>query len=405
MFMSALQKDRLSAKDELWHCDTQNYAVLALLPEQQLKLLKLWLNKSNGNKLKWVQKALKLATELLAFEGVNCAENLVETLLNSGLINVKKRRIASQLQNEELFWTDYERLCHELNITTKTVKKNAYQRRWEAAQELTWFNAEMAVVYADLEHENAETADKKLTLLTKLNSWCHQHKKGSQRVFSLFVGEQTKHQITDTNWKWLDTHFDLRACNIFAHSPVIRIAGNLTLKLVNGEINVAGINNFVGIAPETISRAQAILSGATHYRLVENLTSFEHLIETIDLSDTILIWLPGYAPSWWKSAVNRLLDKIPLPALISCDADPHGVEIAYKVGQLWQARQLTWQPCEMTAAVCLSSPHHMPMEQGDLKVANRLLLKKDLPEELRQLLCWCVENGKKAEQENWIGWF
>ncbi len=52
--------------------------------------------------------------------------------------------------------------------------------------------------------------------------------------------------------------------------------------------------------------------------------------------------MPGFAPTWWLESVELLITLQPAPALIACDPDPAGIEIALQAGRLWKGARLAW---------------------------------------------------------------
>jgi DNA topoisomerase VI subunit A len=195
----------------------------------------------------------------------------------------------------------------------------------------------------------------------------------------------------------------LTDCGIDRHTPSLYIGGDVQLKIDGRWLNVGAAGDFVALTPQTMCKIQAGTTSATHYRLIENRTSFERAVrDAAPISTDIIIWLPGYAPNWWRTSIEQLLAAVPLPARISCDTDPDGVQIALDASALWTARLLAWEPYEMSVEDVQEALHTLPMTERDIRLANRLLEASDIPSDLAALLQWCVLHRAKAEQENWV---
>ena len=113
------------------------------------------------------------------------------------------------------------------------------------------------------------------------------------------------------------------------------------------------------------------------------------------------MWLPGFAPSWWRQNVAQLLTLCPASALIACDPDPAGIEIALQVARIWDKAGLSWQPWGMEVEVLSSLPNHQPLSQNDKEQLQRLL-RQPLPASLEALAHWMLFHAKKGEQEGAI---
>jgi len=373
-----------------------NYAAISYLSLEQKQLLRAWL-KSDAQSRQW-DALLKLAQA-----SVETAYDLLEFLYSNGLVDVEETLAHTLWAPLKISWRDYEALCLSLGIVTRSREQLNYLQEWEQSLASRWYDEKMQAAYLALRDISPKLGKSRLVLLTKLNQWCLDGRTGNRRVFSVFAFGQTKYQISDSAWNWLDENFNLSDCGIYPHTPLLFIAGDVRMHIDARILDVAASGHFVGLSGHTIERCHSIESGAQRYRLIENLTSFEYMVHNCASSEEIIIWLPGYAPGWWVEAVTRLLQLFPAAALISCDADPDGVQIACQAGRLWTEQNLTWQPDHMSVNHIRNSRHHLAMTEDDIALAQQLLETGQLPAALSELLVWCLTNHLKAEQENWLG--
>ncbi|AON55114.1 membrane protein [Herbaspirillum seropedicae] len=112
--------------------------------------------------------------------------------------------------------------------------------------------------------------------------------------------------------------------------------------------------------------------------------------------------MPGRPSTAWMEAVSRLLEHLPIPAWISADADPAGVDIACSVGALWTRKGLQWEPYLMGLEQWQATTQYWPLNAHDRRLITALLDRAELPSSLRALCAAMLEEGRKAEQEAWI---
>jgi hypothetical protein len=134
--------------------------------------------------------------------------------------------------------------------------------------------------------------------------------------------------------------------------------------------------------------------------VVENRTSFERAAKRYGITDAV-VWLPGFAPTWWKNALTVLLRAAPAPALLACDPDPAGIEIALDAGSIWRAAGLGWQPWKMSAADLAGLPRRKPLTERDRQRLDALAAVP-LPAPLPSLAEWMRNHGEKGEQEGFL---
>lgn len=367
----------------------------ALLPGSQHALLLEWLKKSTVPKRRW--------DSLLLLAGparIELAEALAKFLLDCGAIMLEEKLAHGSWQPITLIWRDYEQLCQVLGLRTRAVRNADFSELWEAARAIDWQSDELAQAWQDLRQGPPDKCQARLALLIKLNDWLLQGQSGTRRNFSIFARGHSKH-ITSAEWKWLAGIVELADCGIQRHAPALWLAGDVQFKIGERWLDVGAVDDFMALTPRTLARLNAAQSGATHYRVIENLTSFENLALQASATE-IVLWLPGYAPHWWRVAVAHLIAVLPLPARFSCDADPDGVRIAMHAAEIWSERGQTWEPYAMGAEEAAASPNKLPLTERDRLCAEGLLQKPVLPHALRKLLEWCLEHQSKAEQENWL---
>jgi hypothetical protein len=375
---------------------------LALLPGAQRALLGHWL-KSKAQKPKW-DTLLKIAIDRGGLGQIDVADSLVQFLAESGAVILEQRRERSAWKNSALLWRDYEALNAALGLTTSASRRAAFDAEWDAAKHIEWQRSVLADACRSLSNMPPDQGRARLTLLIKLNDWLASGRTGTRYEFSLFGFGQTKHEISQSEWSWLEENVGLEDCGILRHAPALWIAGDFQLQIGSRWLDIGAACDAVALTPSTLDKLAAAQSRATHYRLIENRTSFERLARYSSSNPgEIILWLPGYAPSWWRTAASRLLESYPAPARISCDADPDGVQIAMQAATLWTARGLTWEPWAMHASDAARSAHKLQMTGRDMQLAQRLLDEGNAPPAFAELLHWCMEHECKAEQENWIG--
>lgn len=242
----------------------------------------------------------------------------------------------------------------------------------------------------------------RLELLTALAHWQHAETlpaQATRRDFAHFARGDTK-ALTSAEWDWLDAQVDLVACGINDHAPLLCIAAPLRLQLPRGTLDLDAAPDFIGLPPATLDQASAAEGDLAHWTLVENRTSFERVARQREPNSGVL-WLPGFAPSWWQSAIARLLHLAPAPARIACDPDPAGIEIALGAAALWRAAGLDWQSWRMSPADLASLAHRKPLSDHDRERLAALLLYP-MPDTLRELASALAQGGEKGEQEGYL---
>ncbi len=155
--------------------------------------------------------------------------------------------------------------------------------------------------------------------------------------------------------------------------------------------------DFVGVSKPTVKLSRSMLGSVRHWRVVENRTSFERVARTYGAEDAV-VWVPGFAPHWWLEAVASMLILAPAEALIACDPDPSGIEIALAVGKVWETARLTWTPWRMSAAALQSLPSRRPLSVFD-RTRLESLRRRSLPADLEQLADWMARHDQKGSRK------
>ncbi|MDP1607196.1 MAG: hypothetical protein Q8L93_11260 [Rhodocyclaceae bacterium] len=248
----------------------------------------------------------------------------------------------------------------------------------------------------------AATLQARANLLTALERWSdypERPEQATRRDFSQFARGDTK-GITAAEWDWLDAQVDLAACGIANHAPLLCIAAPLVLQMPRGQLNLAVAPDFLALPPSILEQCSAVSSAVTLWSLVENRTSFERVARGRQAGEGV-IWLPGFPPGWWQTAIARLLQLAPAPARIACDPDPAGIEIALHAGTLWHGAGLAWQPWRMSPGDLASLTQRKPLNDHD-RARLAALGTQALPPELDKLAAVLAMTGEKGEQEGYL---
>lgn len=378
-----------------------NAKAVRLLPQPQNALLKRWL-KVKAKSPTW-DRLLTIATDFGSQQYVEVAESLAIALVECGMASLEqKQRHPGVWINIALNWIDYEALNAELGLITSVARNSAFIAAWENAQNVYWERSELEGAYLTLREASSKIQGRRLALLLKLNDWLCNKESGTRREFSLYARDNTK-DITRAEWAWLDEIIELENCGIAKHEPALWIAGDLQLQIEDRWFDIGAADDFIALTPTTLKKVSTIKSLASQYRLIENRTSFENVVRKESaIRNQIIVWLPGYAPGWWRDCITTLLAKLPLSAKISCDADPDGVQIALQAAELWTARTLPWEPEKMGVIEASAARHTRPLTNRDTQLAARLLERPSLPSSIRALLEWQIKHRIKVEQENWL---
>jgi hypothetical protein len=237
-------------------------------------------------------------------------------------------------------------------------------------------------------------------LIVSLQRWQDAQRSGTRRDFALFARDDTK-ALSEAEWNWLEQTLDLAEFRIERHTPLLLLSAPLTLTLPHGQLDLASCADFAALTPATLQAVTAATGPINIWILVENRTSFERVARQRGV-DAGVIWLPGFPPGWWRSAVKHLLDLAPAPAHIACDPDPAGIAIALKAAELWRERALEWQPWKMSATDLAALRVRKPLTEADRLQLGALRQATALPAPLAELAEWMLVHSEKGEQEGYL---
>ncbi len=289
-------------------------------------------------------------------------------------------------------------------VVDEAFRQGRWQPVWIEFLDLTALRAALGLPAPGATKAAQEAA--RFALLAALERWNSDPARpvqATRRDFAQFARGDTK-GITTAEWDWLDTQADLAACGIAGHTPLLCIAAPIVLLLPQARLDLAATPDFLGIPPAVLTAASGSEAAVRHWTLVENRTSFERVARQRTENEGVL-WLPGFPPGWWQTAVARLLALAPAPARIACDPDPAGIEIALSAGKVWVAAGLDWQPWRMDAADLHSLTARKPLTARDLERLAALLAADSpypLPDPLRALALTLQAGGEKGEQEGYL---
>ncbi|MBI3903389.1 MAG: hypothetical protein HY306_10720 [Nitrosomonadales bacterium] len=369
------------------HCEVTPSG-LELLPAERKALLARWVKR--GGRSKW-ETLLKDA----GTANLQLADSLRDWLLRHGWASVEEERRHNEWWP---LWLELRELP-TLRAALGIADKEAEAHRWESLRtELIAYNNERLVsALESLDVMPVARALARCDLIQALQRW---QEAGTRRDFALFARGGTK-DITETEWRWLEETVDLAEFNIERHTPLLLLSAPLQLTLPHGQINLAACADFAALTPATVAKITEASGIPSRWHLIENRTSFERVARK-RAHDCGVIWLPGFPPSWWRDAVDCLLDLAPAPAHISCDPDPAGISIALQAAELWQQRGLAWQPLGMGADDLAGLAARKPLTEQDRQRLAGLLAEPRLPSSLAELARWMQEHGEKGEQEGYL---
>jgi len=356
-------------------------------PQAWRQLLVKWIKNSIGERKKYatIMRADKTP--------ISMKMDLFDALLKGGMIEVDEVREAGRW---ECLWIEFINIS-KLKDMLGLDNADAITEACKEISNIEIENSQIQSVFREQMLRYNKTSLKRGRLLLKLDEWIAENRIGTERDFSLFARGDTK-SITSSEWKWLRTLFDMEAFNISKHTPMLLMNGPVTLYLRNGRVDVHAVHAFIGLPPETITKALRSVTGEPGaIRLVENQTSFERVARKYG-HDDIVIWLPGFPPSWWQDCFKEIIKHVQCHVLIAADPDPAGIEIAMTAGRLATEQGLRWQPWCMDAKHLNSLHKHKKLTSYDRKKICSLL-EKELPETLLQLATEMQSEDIKGEQE------
>lgn len=325
------------------------------------------------------------------------AQRLLDWLLHAGWVAVVEERRHGAWWPNQVEFLDPPALRHALGLPDT----HAAAQRWLQlrAQVIGTTGTAFDAAVAALDNLPPARAADRAQILLKLYIWREEQRCGTRRDFAHFARGDTK-SITDAEWRWLEDTINLAAFAIERHTPLLLIAAPLTFELPTGTIDIGCLPDFAALTPAGIAATREIKGKVDRWRLVENRTSFERLARKRD-EETGIVWLPGFPPGWWCTAMAQLLALAPAIGEIACDPDPAGIAIACKAGELWERAGLPWQPWRMDAHYLASLALRRPLAPADRTLLDQIEPQR-LPSSLAELRQWMIEHCEKGEQEGYL---
>jgi hypothetical protein len=362
--------------------------LLDTLPAEWRELLKRWVQGGGNRRWETLRNEAGDKQQKLAF-------GLLDWTLNNGWVAVIQQWEHGDWLPKRVEFLDLPQLRAALGLRDKENDTQSWQEI--RALLLALDNPTLTPAILALDDLRVQVALKRQGLIFKLHDWQEQRKVGKRNDFALSARNGT-HTINPSEWNWLKSVLDLSEFGIEPHTPQLLIAAPLRLHMPQGQLDLIACPDFAALTPTTVQAVTAVSGTISCWKLVENLTCFEHVARNRK-ADTGVIWLPGFPPSWWRTAVGRLLDIAPAPADIACDPDPAGIAIALKAAELWRERGIAWQPWKMAAADLASLTVFDPLTKWDKQKLATLQQNPAIPAQLAELVEWMLKEDRKGEQE------
>lgn len=364
---------------------------LELIPGEWRELLARWVRRGGNSRWETLRNDAGVT-------GTQLAQSLLDWLLRAGWAAAVEQR------SHGGWWPQSVELRNlpQLRATLGIGDKEQDAQRWQAVRTALQNQCGSSLVPAllALDELPVHRAVARHDLVSALQRWQDAQQSGTRRDFALFARDDTK-GVSDAEWNWLEQTLDLSEFHIERHTPLLLLSAPLALTLPHGQLDLANCPDFAALTPETLQAATAASGTVKRWQLVENRTSFER-VARLRAADAGVIWLPGFPPGWWLTAVGKILSLAPAPAHIACDPDPAGIAIALKAAELWRERKLDWQPWKMSATDLAALRVRKPLTEGDKLQLAALRQEPTLPASLAELAAWMQEHGEKGEQEGYL---
>lgn len=367
--------------------ESVNRDATGLWPTHWRDLVRDWV-RQGGNRRTW-DTLLKKA----GGHRVHDAWLLLEELLKAGLVELEEVRKQGRWQPLWVDFTEVELLRELCGLTNRDTL-----RRIRAEQEIEPFHsAILAPLAASLAQMPVERAVRRHAILAALDIWISEGRSGTRRDFALVAAGDTK-GLSPAEWDWLEEGVSgLEEVGISRHTPAVWLRAPLTLVSVKGKLDLRSVPDCIGITPETLKQVTGSDGCVNKWLIVENRTVFERLARGV-ADNSGVIWVPGFAPTWWKDAVIAVFRLCPAAACISCDPDPAGIQIALDIGRSLTENGFAWAPWHMDVTTLSSLPQKKRLTEDDRQRLEGLLTSK-APEILRELAEYMLATGEKGEQE------
>jgi hypothetical protein len=360
-----------------------------VLAEDQKELIRGWI-KGTSSRRKW--------NSLLTTSGyasVLLAEDLLKILLESGWVEVEEQRTPRGWEPVWVNFQAYENLREHLGLSNRDKEKTQADNL-----QGTFCTEALQIAAAQLDALPAGTKIKRHELLCGLENWIQEGLQGTRRDFSLYVRGRTK-DITAAEWDWLESQVDLESFGITSHTPMVRTKIPGCLVFPEGQVDFRMLPGAVALTQEQITRATAFAGQISCWKVVENLTSFERVVASSAETEGV-IWVPGFAPSWWVRAVNHLVALSKIPGKVACDPDPAGLLIASQVGEIWERQNVAWEPWFMDPSEFEGKGTLISMTDRDLGLLKTFDQRKHNHPVLVGLAEWLASKKMKLEQESFV---
>lgn len=362
-------------------------AALTSWPADWRQLLADWL-RPDVSERRW--------TALLRSAGnarVPVADALCEALLELGWIRVDEQRDSRGIWRiTAIGWRDADGLRAALGLP----RRDSLQAARAAALVSAPNDPRLLPLHTELAGMPHAQAIARAALLQRLDAWIDARRDGTRRDFALFARGDSK-GVAEAEWRWLEVSLALDELGISRHLPVLWLRAPLTICLPDGELQLGAVPDAIALTPATVAAVLSVEGTIGHWRIVENRTSFERAARQHGERDGVL-WAPGFVPGWWRLAAGHLMQQCPAPALVACDPDPAGIEIALGIAAVCAAAGIAWQPWSMAASDLAALPAHKPLGTRD---RERLDMLAALPAAQRfaDLIAAMQVLGVKGEQE------
>lgn len=368
-----------------------------------------------NDKPQLLRQCLKLGTnsrwsswqKLAGLAYKNDLDALYDWLLRYGCIVAYESFEKGEWWPYKIEWQHELALRKAMGLPIVEEQHSALQRLLENLAQQMAENERFQSVLASLASLPVNTAFKRAQLLQSLIHWQQEQRSGTYRDFALFTRGDTK-ALSAGEWSWLESQLELTDFGIQPHTPVLYLSASMQLQLAGGVLDMGASQPFLALPVTSLATLTAIhCSGLRAWIAVENLTSFERLasqrVSDKTMAETAIVWLPGFAPSWWKQAMSQLIRLCPAPLQVACDPDPAGVYIAHQTMQLWHEQGLDAQPWCMGVVELQQCKHRKPLNVHDQQLLKNLQENLSaLQADLAALVRYMLETQQKAEQESYL---
>lgn len=370
----------------LRHCDKTDLAACSLWPQPWRDLLADWA-RVGGERRKW-----STLLQLAGHRRATLARQVLEALLRVGLVEIEERLERGRWQSAWVTFTAFEQTRANVGL----ADREQTQAKWDQLAQTVLRTPRLERARGSLDGLPAERALRRMRILIALDQWLITERFGTRRDFAWSATGDTK-GVSAAEWSWLEEHIDLTNGGIEKHVAAFWLRAPFVLESESHALDLNAVPDCIGLTPETIARVASMTGKVEQWRLLENRTSFERAARRYG-DQYGVVWLPGHPPTWWEEAMVNLLKLCPAPALIACDPDPAGIEIASQAGRLWTAQGLRWKPWAMSAEHLANLKYRKPLTTFDRQHLSALHTAQ-LPIELAELAQAMLDRGEKGEQE------